>query len=442
MTRFDRVRKRLLWAKKIWIGKGLIGRESSNNAMRQIIEFYRSNQWQNKGTFGDLPNDVLRVVNKIFPIANRQQAGIAARNPRAQYFPRVEESRTSARHIESLHNYDIREQNHIYDLNASLRFAQFAPFPGITRHGFTPEAEIRDDKGLLISFESRAHPNRPWIKASAPWNTLIDPRAESFDRNGGATWCAFRSVMTVDQIKRNPNMKNREALKDFRGNISGPWQEMVPEELLAREDPDAGGYVEVWSVYDLEDRTWYQLTLDGVDNWLREPADWPIPWEWLPFNALIVNPQVDTPFPKAMLEGLLPYQIELNQVRTMMSILARQIRRIVIPGHTVDHVRVADVALAEHREAGAGNRGGLGEPFGVANVGAIDRRGEQREIQIVTAVQRQRLDFRRGDAFSDLGAREIDHGCLRGHGHGFFDAGNRQRQREVERIADCEIDLA
>ena len=328
-TRFDLIRKRLLWAKKIWVGKGLIGRASGTNTMRQLVEFYRSNQWQDRGAFGmEFGPDVLRVVNKVFPIANRQQAGVAARNPRVQYFPRREDDRANAPFIEALHNYDIREDDHILELNSALRYAQFAPFPGVVRHGYTPEREIYDEEGKLISFQPRAHPTRPWIEAVAPWNVLVDPRAQSFAHHGGAMWCAFRSVMTVDQIRRNPNMVRRKSLDALKGNITGPWQEMLPAELLAKEDPDAGGYVEVWSYYDLEDKTWCQLTLDGVDDWLREPADWPIPWERLPIDTLIVHPQIDTPFPKSLLEGLLPYQRELNEIRTMLSWLARQTRRI------------------------------------------------------------------------------------------------------------------
>ena len=324
--RFDMVRKRLQWAKKIHVFKGIIGRESDQNTMRQLIEFYRSNQWQTKGAFGDLPSDVLRVVNKVFPIANRQQAGIAARNPRVQYFPRTKDSEAKAPHVELLHNYDIREQNHIAQMKAAFRDAQFAPFPGVLRHGYTPERELLDENGKALFYFRPANPNRPWIKRSAPWDTLIDPRAESWHMDGGAQWCAFRSVMTLDQVKRNPNMIAREQLKDFKGNVTQAYRDMMPRELHEQEDPDRESYVEVWTVYDLEDRTWMQLTLDGVDDWLRKPEEWPIAWEWLPINTFIVNPQIDTPYPKSLMEDMIPLQQELNQIRTMMSVLTRSMR--------------------------------------------------------------------------------------------------------------------
>ena len=325
-TRFQRDRDRLLWAKSIHVGLGLIGRQTQENTMRQLIEFYRGDQWESKGAFQGLGSDVLRVANKIFPIANRQQAGVAARNPKVQYFPRTPDDRDKAPRAEALHNYDIQEDNHILELNGAFRDHQFARFPGIVRHGYTPPEELFDEDGKRLS-SFRASPNRPWVRRVAPWNVLIDPRAESFDKGGGALWCAFRSVMTLDAIRRNPNMIAREALKGFKGNIAKPWREMVPKHLKPEDDPDQGGYVEVWTVYDLEDRTWSQLTLDGVDRYLRDPDDWPIPWEDLPYDAFTVNPQMDTPFPRSLLEDLLPYQNELNQVRTMMSILTRSYRR-------------------------------------------------------------------------------------------------------------------
>ena len=39
---------------------------------------------------------------------------------------------------------------------------------------------------------------------------------------------------------------------------------------------------------------------------LREPDDWPIPWSWLPVNALGVNEQTDSPFPIALLDQVVP----------------------------------------------------------------------------------------------------------------------------------------
>lgn len=324
---FERTRDRLRWAKQVHVEHGLIGTDKPSD-LQKLMRYYRGNQWVDNDIPG-INDDLLRTANKVFPIANRQQASIAARNPRVSYFPRADGQAKQARHIEVLHNYDIVEQNHIFQLNGALRYHQFANYPGVVRHGYTPPEEIEDSKGRLTPFRND-NPNRPWIRAVAPWNVLIDPRAENFTMDGGAQWVAFRSVMLLDHIKRNENMITRDALGDFKGNISAPYLDMKPDRLLASQDPDIEGYVEVWTVYDLEDRTWKQLTLEGVDNWLREPAEWPIEWEWLPYDAFIVNHQLDTPFCLSLMGDLLPYQDELNHVRTMTSWLTRSLRDINI----------------------------------------------------------------------------------------------------------------
>lgn len=325
-TRFEDVRKRLLWAKKIHQQKGILGQSSEPSTMRQLIEFYRSNQWQSRAGLDGLPVDLLRVVNKIFPIANRQQAGVAARNPRVEYFPKRQDARRATAVAESLHNHDIREQAHIRAFNAALRFHQFAPFPGIVRHGYTPEAELRDDDGRPIGKLRRAHPDRPWIEAAAPWDVLIDPSVDSFEE-GAPRWCAFRSVWFLDHIRRHPKMIAREKLKGLRGRLSPAWQDLVNEERLPREDPDRHRYVEIWSVYEADTEEWMQLTLDGLDEWIRPPEPWPIPWEGLPLDTFQVNRQIDDPYPLALLEDMIPYQQELNVVRTMMSVFVRNLRR-------------------------------------------------------------------------------------------------------------------
>lgn len=405
-TDFELVRERLQWCKRIHVGKGLIGRESTINTMRQLIEFYRSDQWRSAPqTFRGISQDLLRVVNKIFPIANRQQAGVASRNPRVQYFPRREEDHKSAPFIEALHNYDIRSQNHILQLNAALRDHQFAPYPGVIRHGYTPPEELFDEKGRALTYYRPENANRPWIRRVAPWNVLIDPRAESFEMDGGAQWCAFRNVMTIDQIKRNPNMVARDQLDSFKGNISAPWQDMMPKELRTKEDPDRQGYVEVWSYYDFEDRSWSQLTLSGVDTWLRAPADWPIPWEWLPINCLIVNPQMDTPYPIALMQDCLPLQNELNQVRTMMSLLTRQTRRIGIYNtqaiDEVDATMLKDADLFEWFPIKQGNPqeaifqtqvGGLPQELGMYAAQIVDDIRESTGLSRFGRAQRENVD--------------------------------------------------
>jgi hypothetical protein len=328
-SEFDRWRERLHYAKTVWKRKGMYGVGGELSTLRMLIEFYRSNQWANLQTWGGLDSAELTVVNKVFPMANALQGEVASRNPRVEYFPRKQEAKEFTESIQALHNYDIREQNHIRQLNAAFRDHLFAPV-GVIRHGYTPEEELRDERtGKRLDLYRPANPNRPWIRRMPIWDVLLDPRAESWQMDGGARWCAFRSVMTLEQIKSNPNMIAREDLEGFSGNLATEWQKTIPREIRESDDPDRESYVEVWSIYEIESRTWLQMTLDGVDKFLRKPEEWPIPWEWLPVNVFGVNEQMDSPFPVPLLEDVLGLQQELNKLRTMMSQFVRRIRRIM-----------------------------------------------------------------------------------------------------------------
>jgi hypothetical protein len=112
-------------------------------------------------------------------------------------------------------------------------------------------------------------------------------------------------------------------------NVASHYKDMRPEELLDEQNEDWNDLVEVWSVYEVWERTWFQMTIDTLGKPLRDKADWPIEWEHLPLDILGVNEQMDTPFPVPIMEEVIPIQIELNKLRTIMSLLARNTRRIL-----------------------------------------------------------------------------------------------------------------
>jgi len=321
-TNFQRWRKRLDHARRIWIEKGILGR-GQPSTMRQLMEFYRSDQWRHAPNYLGLAKEELRIVNKIFPAANAQQAELVARNPTAQYFARAKKWERAAPLVKALHNYDIIEQNHVTQMNAAFRDAQFAPF-GHIRSGYTPEEELETEattrnRARRMDLYRPAAEDRPWIRRVAPWDVLADPFCERFHPDGGMRWLAYRSVMTRQNVKANPNIKIANAVIDkAAGNISRDWDDMRDASLRNHENPDGKNDFEVWTVYEAEERTWFQMTLEGgPEQFLREPADWPIPWESLPGHFFQVNHQIDTPFAISLLEPLIPFQHELNQLRTL-----------------------------------------------------------------------------------------------------------------------------
>jgi hypothetical protein len=321
--------ERLRFAKNTWMRKGLIGTQQAS-VMRMLIEFYRGNQWAHLSGIPGLEDEDLACVNKIFPVANTINGDVASRNPKVQVFPRNEDSAGKAIPVENLINYDIEELNFKRQSNKALSGHLFAPFWAV-RHGFTPSEETETEGGRRLHLYRPAKPDRPWIRAWPCWNTLMDPRAESFHVDEGLEWVAFREVQFLEDIKDNPNMISRQDLGDYAGNISPEWQETGPRDGFDwRDDPDKDRLVELFTVYEAREQTWFQMTLDSLTKPLRNPDEWPIPWETLPVSIFQVNEQIDTPFPLSIMDECAPIQVEMNRLRTMMYQLVFRLRRLLM----------------------------------------------------------------------------------------------------------------
>ena len=350
-TEFKLWQDRLRFAKGVWIKKGLIGTAQAST-MRLLIELNRGNQWAHLRGIEGLDEEFYATANKVFPIANSIKGEVAARNPKVQMFPNNPESVKLARPVEQLINYDIRELNFKRQGNQALNDALWAPF-GVIRHGFTPSEEFETEDGRRMEMYRPAKPDRPWIKRVPIWNVLMDPTQESFHVDDGMWWVAFRDIMWLKDIKDNPSMITRDDLGDFAGNISPEWTDMKTEEFDEDIDPDKDGYVEVFTVYEARNRTWFQITLDGLDKPLRQPDDWPIPWETLPVSIFQTNEQMDSPFPLAIMEETASVQVEINRLRTMMDQLVFRLRRVLVvdgtkfAGNEAELTKLQDAAINE-----------------------------------------------------------------------------------------------
>ncbi|MHC4816294.1 MAG: portal protein, partial [Planctomycetota bacterium] len=346
---FSRWRERLTFAKQTWVERGLIGTQYPS-PMRMLIEFYRNNQWQHLGSWAGLSNDDLMVVNKVFPIANTIDGEVAARRPQVQFRARNEDSARLVRPAEILINYDLEELNWKRQANRALRDHLFAPV-GLLRHGFTPGEEFeasvgRSDRLRRLQRYRPAKPDRPWVRREPIWNVLMDPSATFFHPDEGMRWIAFREIMLLDDIKANPGMINRDDLDKVAGNVDPQWAPR-PTGRLSNDDPDQDQYVEVWTVYEQTEHTWFQMTLDGLDKPLRERDDWPIPWETLPISTFQVNEQMDTPFPLSIMENVIPTAVELNKLRTIMHRIALATRRLLAVQESMDEAEKDKIANSE-----------------------------------------------------------------------------------------------
>jgi len=270
------------------------------------------------------------TVNKIYSGGNRILANTAARNPKVEFLPRSEGATEAFFRGQELINYDIEELNMVRDLNLALEDHLAAPF-GAVRHGFSPSEELLDDDGNRIDTFRNHRADKPWIKRVKIWDLLFDCTKSGFHTDDGIDWVAFRDIQTLSQIERNPNMASPEGIT---GNI-GVDEKLtkIRRKMLEMENQDIQDSVEFYTVYDLNERKWFQMTLDGLETPLRQPADWPIQWEHLPVDIFFVNPQMDSPFPMAMLQQAIPLQQELDRAYTILKIVARNTRRLLIVEH-------------------------------------------------------------------------------------------------------------
>lgn len=366
---FDRWRERLRFAKRLWEHRGLIGSQGGHSPMRTLIEFYRGNQW-GMGEHRGLESDDLMTANKIFPVTNQMMAQIAARNPSVQTFARNEELVSAEMAVQNLINSDIRRQRWKRQLNGALRDHLFAPF-GLLRHGFTPSSEYSTDKARLMQTYRPAAPDRPWVRRVPAWNVLLDPTKEGFHPDDGVEWVAFREVVDLKDLLDNPEMNHPKGLADFAGNIGKEWMGLSEDSHVEQSDPDREKRVEIFSVYEVRERTWFQLVLDGVDTWLRNPDDWPLAWETLPYSILTTNEQMDTPFSLPILDQAIPIQREINLVRTMISQLTLRLRRMVAVGsNAMDQTEFNKLASSDFVEFFQ-VKGSVNDAIGQIQVGGL-----------------------------------------------------------------------
>lgn len=319
-----RWRKRLSHAHRVWVEKGLIGTQHASK-MRELNAYYRG-EHSDFGGLWERFSDEMVVVNKVYSTINASVSGLAARNPEVQAIPRKSAAVEGARLSERLLQYDMEELQMIDQWNWALKDHHTAPM-GFTRHGFTPQEEKFDSDGRLLEPYRAARPDRPWVKRLPIWDVLLDCLSDQFHMDGGMGWCAFRDMRTPSWFRRNENMTLRD---DVKPNISGPFREQRPRDLLDDQNEDWNERVEFYWVYELEERTWFAITRDdGVSKPLRDREDWTIQWEGLPIDVLAIHRQMDSPFAIPLMEPALPIQIELDKLHTIMSVVARNTRRII-----------------------------------------------------------------------------------------------------------------
>ena len=307
LTRSDR-----LWERAgITSSDGRLGEES-----RKMVSAYNTTTWMDD--LAGIPLEALREVPIIFNETKTARAQLYARHPIVDVFATDRETAGNARRMERFVNHTLRKR----DLgikrqwNRSLLAGLMLPGGGFLRHGFTPEEEVFDDAGKRIERYMPAKSNFPWMRSLPPWAIRIDPLAETFDPRGDVRWVAFLNLRTMDEIRRNPNMKARKDLRPTRTVDFGTGDGEVE-------------VVESWVVFENMERTWFEISPKGSDKPLRTQEGWPIPWPTLPYNHLGFHENLDSPFPIPPARPLTHVAYEMNVLRTMMAEFVKRQRRII-----------------------------------------------------------------------------------------------------------------
>jgi hypothetical protein len=315
-------RAKLAHADRVWESRGLAksaGSASFEDELKQYLAAYRGESWAPNGWAGLAPAD-LSVTPIFFAAQNTFVANLLARVPEADVLPRNRTSIDRAPIVETVINYDIDELKMKREWSLALGDSFSAPW-GMVRHGYTPADELTDAKDRRIEPYAMARPNKPWMRRHKIWDFRCDPLAESPQPDGDAMWCAFRSLYTEAQLRGNPRMTLPDDLAPTRDVTV--WTKDRTKKLSSTPT------FAVWSVYDRRDKTWFQIPDDG-DTLYRQPDDWPIPWEDLPYDTIYFNPQMDTLFPVPYAAAIWHSVLELNKVRTLMVELVKRTRRLVL----------------------------------------------------------------------------------------------------------------
>lgn len=322
---------RLAHADESWRRHGLHEQSAPmDSSVKLAFDAYRGDMWGAQGLagWGGLaPQDL--VTHPIFwQSINTLIAQLYARHPYVDVISENPAGLKNARVMERLENHLLRKRSLKIKrtVDRSLLDAILSPF-GVIRHGFTPRNEKRDKDGKLLEFYDPAKPDFPWVRRWAPWEVRFDPLAETFDPDGTARWAAFRSLHFMDDLRRNPGFINRQDLRPTHSLKDFTFREFHDNPRVPpQEDAEV---VEVWTIYNKKDRTWFAISPNGADKPLRNPEPWPIPWESLPYNILIFNEQSDDPFGISYASQLLPLAIELNKILTIINVAAKSTRRVI-----------------------------------------------------------------------------------------------------------------
>lgn len=327
----DKVREwkeQIEFANKVWDDAGMTGEEGDGlvNAST-ILDAYRLRLWKGVGldAWGGFSGSELFEDPTFFSNINALMALLFSRNPEPEVFATNPKLLDSALKFQKflLHAIRLPELKIKENWNAVLLDALLLKF-GVIQYGFTPMNQKIDENGNLIDFYDAAQPDFPWMRRRAPWDVRIDPLVDDFSSGGDARWVAFRDLLTMEQVRKNPRLVDR---KDLRATRKIEFDKITPDRQI-EQSPEANDLVEVWTIWDKVERRVFAVS-DGSDSSLMDPIEWPVPWKRLPYDILQFNKSPNSQFGVSYGESAIPTQMDLNKGGTIMTQLMKSLRRVI-----------------------------------------------------------------------------------------------------------------
>lgn len=274
----------------------------------------------------DIP---LIPINMVFAYVKTEVARLYFRDPWISVQPKRVEDLGAARIAEQLVNYLWGEINLKQEVKLALTDALLMGH-GWIKLGYTAEF---GEKSTVVESKPKEKrgPGRPrkddpnvdtneYVKSENVFayhlrtdDVVFDPSA-TWPPTHNARWMAFKTIKPLSVVQD-----------------SGLYKESVVRELkpteLAPSDRNVygqeGKWVTVWEIWDKEHKQVKTLA-QGSDKYLKEPMNWPYPFDGYPAVMFSFNPIPNKPYP---LSDIAPWEGQVIEMMKMHSIMINHLKR-------------------------------------------------------------------------------------------------------------------
>lgn len=323
-----------------------------------------------RGKFYDTAtSDDQIAINLVHPHVRIIIPAIYSKNPDIIVQPRSPKASNSARVMEQLLRYLIKELNLKGEMKRILLDAILVGH-GWIKTGYQTEFGSSAKKGMIAKvFESlnklmsgeevkeestyseepdeRIVSEKPWIRRVSPFDMFVP--ALSIDRFE-LPWIAQRFVRRVVDVKKNPNYQNNKTV-----NPSGNAREVLKEKSALNNafslTEDLEEYVTMYEIWDCTEDRIYIIGEDNENCFQTKDNAYTFLDSRHTFEMLGFNFITDQFYPLSEIEPWEPQLHELNDIRSQMSKHRRKMNRRYI--FTEGELSPSAIELLKSGEDGA-----------------------------------------------------------------------------------------